>query len=174
MAINSSVVGSGIRRTVMIDTIILVVVYFIPTLSHALSAPLYLFEPMRIALFVSILFLTDRKNAYILAITLPIFSYIVSGHPVLVKNVIIAIELFTNVFILFHLLDKKVNYFYSCFISIIASKILYYGLKYLVIFQGLLSTNLVDTSFIVQLLIACLLSLAFWSIYNKRYNRENG
>ena len=174
MAINSSIISLEKRRVVLIDAAILAVVYSIPTLSHALSVPLYLFEPMRMALFVSILFLPDRKNAYLLAITLPLFSYIVSGHPVVVKNAIIAIELLANVFILYRLLEMNFNYFISCFVSIIASKILYYSLKYFVIYQGLFATKLIDTSIIVQLLISCLLSLAFWSIYNKRDKRING
>ena len=161
-------------KAVLVDIALLAFVYYIPSLSHLFSIPLYLFEPMRIALFVSILLLHNRNNAYILAFTLPLFSYIVAGHPIAVKNMIMALELLTNVFILCRLLDKNVNPFISCSLSIIISKLLYYLLKYGAISIGMLTTSLIDTSLFVQLTITVVLALVFWFSYNVRKERVNG
>lgn len=158
---------SKIWKAVMVDVCILAFVYFIPTLSHITAVPIYYFEPMRIALFISILFLRDYKNAYVLAFTLPIFSFLVAGHPIAVKNVIMAIELFLNVWLLCKLLDRKVNTFLSCLISIVLSKVLYYGMKYSVITAGWLNIKMIDTSILVQIVIATILSVFFWVVYRK-------
>ena len=165
---------SSAWKTIIVDVCILSFVYFIPTLSHLTAIPFYYFEPMRIALFVSILFLRDRNNAYILAITLPLFSYLVAGHPVVVKNAIMAIELFVNVLILCRLLDRKISCFLSCFLAILVSKLIYYGLKYTAISVGWLNSGLIDTSVFVQISIAFLLSLLFWVVYYNRNNQVNG
>lgn len=159
---------SKVWKAVIVDVCILAFVYFIPTLSHLIAVPIYYFEPMRIALFISILFLRDRKNAYVLAFTLPLFSYLVAGHPIAVKNVIMAIELFVNVWILCKLLDRKVSPFLSCLISIVLSKVLYYGMKYIVISAGWLNLKMIDTSILVQIVIAAILSVLFWVVYCKR------
>ena len=175
MAVANNVVTTNrVRKTLIVDSLLLVFIYFIPTLSHAFSVPLYLFEPMRVALFVSILLLRNRNNAYILAVTLPLFSFFVAGHPVAVKNVIMGLELLVNVFFFCKLIDRKVNPFLSCLVSIIISKVLYYILKFTAINAGLLATRLVDTSLYIQLIIAVVLSLGLWVSYNHKENRSNG
>ena len=70
-----------ISRSVLLDAIGLVFVYFIPSISHVLNVPIYLVEPMRIMVILAIAHTTQR-NAYILALTLPLFSYFISAHPV--------------------------------------------------------------------------------------------
>ena len=152
--INKVVTTTRVWKTLILDTFLLVFIYFIPTLSHAFSVPLYQFEPMRIALFVSIMLLRNRNNAYILAVTLPLFSFLVAGHPVAVKNFIMGMELLVNVFLFCKLIDKKINPFWSCFLSVIISKILYYLLKFTAINTGLLATQLIDTPLYIQLIIA--------------------
>ena len=149
------------KTAVLLDIISLLFVYCLPTLSHWLSYPLYYFEPMRIALFTSIFIFPDRRNAYFLAITLPLFSFLVSGHPVAIKNVIMAVELIANIFFLFYLSNKIKNSFVVCLLSILISKLLYYGLKYVAIFCGLLTRSIVDTPILVQSLVAVVLSVIF-------------
>ena len=171
---NSVVTTTRVRKAVIVDSLLLVFIYFIPSLSHAFSVPLYQFEPMRIALFVSILLLRNRNNAYILAVTLPLFSFLVAGHPVAVKNVIMGMELLVNVFLFCKLIDKKVNPFWSCFLSVVISKIFYYLLKLTAIKTGLLSVGLIDTALYIQLIVAVSLSLILWISYNKKGVGSNG
>ena len=170
---NSTIYFTRIQKTLLVDAVILAFVYFIPTISHLVAYPLYYFEPMRVALFASILFLSDKKNAYFLAITLPLFSFVISGHPIAVKNMIMAIELVTNVFFL-NLLSKKHNHFFeACFLSIVLSKSIYYILKYVAISTGLLSIDLLGTPIIYQMIVVMLLSLAYLMV-NIKTTKGNG
>jgi hypothetical protein len=122
---------------------------------------------------VGLLLATNKTNAYFLALTLPIFSFFMSGHPVFPKNILIAAELMTNVF-LFVLLSEKLQYwkngyniFVSMFLSIFLSKIVYYGLKYLFIYFGLLGMGLISTGIGIQITIMLILSLVF-SLFGMR------
>jgi len=94
-----------ITKTILFDIIALSVVYFTPILSHYFALPIYYLEPMRLVLFVSIIF-TSRKNTLLIAVTLPIFSFLVSAHPPLIKALIISFELALNA-IVFFLLETK-------------------------------------------------------------------
>ena len=106
------------------DVIFLMLMYLIPTLSHLTSWPLYMFEPMRCVLLLNLLVLGNKKNAYLMAITLPLFSYFVGSHPVLVKSLIMTIELVMNIW-LFDMFTRKVaNCMLAMLLSILVSKAL--------------------------------------------------
>ena len=92
-------------KSALLDIFALVFVYFVPTLSHLAQLPLYLLEPMRIMLILAIAH-TTRKNAYLLALTLPLFSFVISMHPSLVKSILITAELLLNVWLFYFLLKK--------------------------------------------------------------------
>ena len=135
--------------------------YLIPTLSHLTSWPLYMFEPMRCVLLLNLLVLGNKKNAYLMAITLPLFSYFVGSHPVLVKSLIMTIELVMNIW-LFDMFTRKVaNCMLAMLLSILVSKALYYSLKYVSISFGLLNTDIVDINIFIQLMVALIISMLF-------------
>lgn len=143
------------------DVIFLMLMYLIPTLSHLTSWPLYMFEPMRCVLLLNLLVLGNKKNAYLMAITLPLFSYFVGSHPVLVKSLIMTIELVMNIW-LFDMFSRKVaNCMLAMLLSILVSKALYYSLKYVSISFGLLNTDIVDTNIFIQLMVALIISMLF-------------
>ncbi len=144
-------------RAILFDLFALAFIYFIPTLSHMLSIKLYLLEPMRIMLILAMVH-TRRENAYILALTLPFFSYFISAHPVLVKSGLIAIELTAMVFV-FHWLLRYMHRFAAIFASIWISKLLYYGLKYIAVITVLPAEPLVGTPLMLQLLTSFVFSL---------------
>ena len=150
-----------LQRLVLSDILIFGLIYMVPTFSHLLAFPLYLLDPMRLAVLGSVIFHVDKRNAYLLALTLPIFSFFIGGHPVFFKSAIIAIELISNVAIL-SLLERKFGFgFMAIFTSIISSKILYYGLKYVAITVGVLETTLVDTGLVIQIAVALFISLLY-------------
>lgn len=155
-------------RIAIVDFTILVIVYLIPSLSHLLGFPLYLLDPMRCMVLGSLLFLGNKKNSFLLAITLPLFSFILSGHPIVIKNALIAIELVTNLTLFFLFVSKHLNEGISMFLSIVLSKFLYYGLKYMCIISGLLSVELLSTSLVLQFIVAIVISFAFYLWYKKR------
>ena len=150
------------------DVIFLMLMYLIPTLSHLTSWPLYMCEPMRCVLLLNLLVLGNKKNAYLMAITLPLFSYFVGSHPVLVKSLIMTIELVMNIW-LFDMFTRKVaNSMLAMLLSILVSKALYYFLKYVCISFGLLNTEIVDTNIYIQLIVALIISLLFVKYTEKK------
>ena len=143
----------------ILDLLLLIVLYLLPAISHALVIPFYLLDPMRIIVFISILF-TDKKNSFILALTIPVFSFLLASHPVLIKSLLIAAELIFNLFLFYGLYKKYKNIFVITFLSIVVSKLFYYFLKYIAIQAGLLNFSLISTSLWIQLIVTAAISLA--------------
>ena len=144
-----------------LDTIALIVFLTIPIFSHMLNFPLYLYDPLRFVVFFIIL-ITTNKNALIVALFLPILSTLISGHPVFPKNIIIIIELLSNVLLYNYFLKLKINIFLSVIFSIVISKFIYYFLKYILISFGFLQMELVSTLFSYQLInIVLILIIVF-------------
>lgn len=158
---------SALWQVLSIDFILLAFVYFIPTLSHLVGVPLYVLDPMRLVVLGSIVLVNDKRNPYILAITIPLFSYFVAGHPILYKNLIIAIELTANVYLFNYLIGRTKHVFGAAFGSIIASKALYYLLKYVLISFSVLNTSMVDTSIVIQIVVTLMISIVLSLTYKK-------
>jgi hypothetical protein len=183
MAVSVTRKAVGIGLT---DAVALLFVYLVPTLSHLTSLPFYMIDPMRVAVLGALLVSKDWKNGLVLALSLPLFSFAVSGHPVFPKCLLIAAELSVNV-LLFVWLSRifvrsaSPSSFTSspengsaakapgsaavvgvaAFVSILLSKALYYGLKALVLSAGLMQTELISTALLVQLAVALLISVGF-------------
>lgn len=154
-------------QSILLDTGALVFIYLVPSLSHLLGIPLYLIEPMRVMLILSLTH-TSKYNAYFLALTMPLFSFMISGHPTLLKMGLMTVELVLNVF-LFYLLAKRLKYlFLAVLLSIVISKISYYLIKYMLIQMVLLNTELISTPVTIQLVTALLFSLYSWKFYKDR------
>ena len=149
------------------DAAAVLFVFAVPALSHLTSVPFYLLDPMRMAVLGALLFSKNWKNALVLALALPLFSFAVSGHPVYPKFLLIAVELSANV-LLFAWLSRKMNAGIAAFVSILLSKVLYYGLKAAVLSAGLLQAELISTTIWWQLGVAVGLSAAFAGLWNRR------
>ena len=149
------------------DAAAVLFVFAVPALSHLTSVPFYLLDPMRMAVLGALLFSKNWKNALVLALALPLFSFAVSGHPVYPKFLLIAAELSVNV-LLFAWLSRKMNAGIAAFVSILLSKVLYYGLKAAVLSAGLLQADLISTTIWWQLGVAVGLSAAFAGLWNRR------
>lgn len=132
-------------------------IYLVPVLSHLFALPVYYVEPMRLMLILAIAH-TSKKNAYILAATLPIFSYIVSAHPVFLKTLLISGELLLNVWLFFFLSEKIKNKFGAMLISVGLSKIAYYVLKFALLSAVLLEGSLISTPLAIQFVMMFLFS----------------
>jgi hypothetical protein len=147
---------SKIRNSVLIDGLALAFIYFIPSLAHLVSLPVYMIEPMRVMLILSLAH-SSKWNSYLLALTLPLFSYLVSGHPFFGKMVIITAELVVNVFLFYFLFSRLGKFFWSAFLSIVLSKLLAY-LLYLVFFSF---AFVIEESEVVFLSVQVLTTLIF-------------
>ena len=144
-------------KTYLIDFSLLLMIYFLPAISHLFAFPVYYLDPMRIALVVALVH-TSKKNAYIIALTLPLFSFLISSHPQIIKSFLLSAELVINLSLFFLLKDKLKNVFASLFLSIVTSKVIYYSLKFALISFTLLNDRLFSTPLYFQLMAAVLLS----------------
>ena len=156
-----TVFSTPAARTIGIDILLLAAAYVIPAVAHLYAFPVYYFDPMRVILLTGLLLTADRRNAYILAVTLPLFSFLVSGHPVFPKNLLIMAELAANV-AFFAWMGKRIkSVFAAMLLSIICSKVLYYALKGVLVSTALLDMSFISTGLGYQLLVAVGIAAAF-------------
>lgn len=152
--------------SILIDLSALAFIYFTPTISHVINLPVYFIEPMRLMIVFALVH-TNKNNAYLLALTLPIFSFLISAHPVLPKMLLITFELSLNVF-LFYLFSKKMKYIFpAIFASIIISKVVYYLIKFGMIHFAIIQSNLISTPILIQVTTTAAFSLYVYLIYKK-------
>lgn len=155
-------------KTYTIDLLLISFIYFLPALSHLVAFPVYYLDPMRIALVITLAH-TSKRNSFLIAFTLPLFSFLISSHPQIIKSVLISSELLVNLGLFFLISSKIKNIFVSMFTSIVLSKIIYYAAKYFLINAGLINDSLISTPIYFQLAVIILLSI-YLLIVNKRSN----
>jgi len=151
---NSRVNKSSI---IIFDFIALSSIYLIPTLSHIFNFPVYYLDPMRLMVFLVIIH-TNKKNSYLIAATLPLVSYITSSHPVFIKSLTMSVELILNVWLYYEFSKILNNKFVPAALSIIVSKVVYYGVKYFLVSIALLSTSIISTPLHFQIIVLLLIS----------------
>lgn len=133
----------------LFDLAAITFIYFIPAISHMLSFPIYLLEPMRIVLILALVH-THKINALVLAATLPFFTFLISGHPILPKAILISGELVINVILFFAIANQVKSKFAAILTSIILSKLVYYLAKFILIQVAVLEMGLISTSLWIQ------------------------
>lgn len=162
-------------RSALIDGFALAFIYLMPTISHIIPFPVYFMEPMRIMVVLAMMH-THRNNAYILALTLPVFSFAIAMHPVFVKSLLIALEL-TAMVALFYGLRKYTKDAIAIFASIILGKILYYVMKFFAVQWALITLrpneSIVGIALWIQLITTVIISGYVWLIMNKK-KQHNG
>lgn len=144
--------------TSLIDLGIVAALYILPGLTHILPVPLYMIDPMRLLLFLTLL-TTHRMNSLVLAATIPFLSTLFSGHPVFPKNILIATELSINVIFFHWILRKQGSILLAGTLSILVAKVGYYLMKFGFLSVGILGGTLVSTAFGYQLIPLILLPL---------------
>lgn len=152
--------------TVLLDLGAIALIYFLPAISHMLSFPIYLIEPMRIMLILAVAH-TTRRNAYLLALTLPLFSYLISAHPVFLKSLLISIELVVNVWLFFAISSSIRNRFAAMALAIAGSKLFYYLLKFGLLSMALINGNLISTPIYLQVITTLIFSAYIFLLSRK-------
>jgi len=154
-------------KIILFDCLALAIVFFVPKIGEILQLPFYMIEPMRLMVIISIAHF-KRFNAFLLALTLPLFSWIVSGHPEFYKMLVMTCEIMVNVFLFYFLIHKFGSVFLSMIIAIIVSKVLCYTL-YLVFFSIMFIKEEAQPSFLIaQLITTLVFSTYVFFIYRKR------
>ncbi|MFH0736633.1 MAG: hypothetical protein V1773_00790 [bacterium] len=162
-----SIKTKTLLKSTVFDFFAIMFIYFAPTLSHLTNFPLYYFDPMRFVLILALVH-TKKENAFIIAFTLPLFSFFVSSHPVFAKAGLIMMELSLNLVIFYYLTKKFNNVILPIFISIIASKIVYYLLKYFLINTYVLDGQLFSTPVFLQFAAVLLFSSYVYFLYKEK------
>lgn len=166
-SVSKSFLSFRVIRTFLVDLFALGFILLMPGVSHLTGVPFYFIEPMRIMLVVALIF-TSRYNAYILALALPVFSFLVSGHPVPVKMLIIMVELVLNVWFFIFLFQKTRRPFMSLFSAIVISKIFCY-LTYWIVFSWAFVVDESQAIFVVaQFVVTLILSATIAIVASKR------
>jgi len=158
-------------RSAIFDVFALAFIFLVPAFSHMLSIPLYFIEPMRIMVVLAMVH-THRNNAFILALALPLFSFMISGHPIFAKAAIIGIELAVMVGV-FYLLRRYVHVFGAIFTAIIASKLFYFGVKFFVPIKAMQSLNYAsffEYSIVIQIVVSLAISSYVWILLSRNKN----
>jgi len=140
-------------------------IYLIPLLSRSLQIPFYYIDPMRLLVVLAIAH-TSRRNAYILAIILPLFSFVISSHPSMYKMLSIMIELILNIWLFYFLWKRMKTVFVAMLASIVISKMIYYLLKYFLIEIDLIQSSLFATPWLAQMIMTLAFSLYVWMIFS--------
>lgn len=154
-------------KTLLIDSGALAFIYFVPALSHLLALPVYFIEPMRLMLIISIAH-TSKRNSYIIAATLPLFSFLISAHPNPVKMLLITGELLLNVWLYYYILQKSGKVFVSMISGIIISKAAYYFVKFALLSALVLSGSLVSTPIFIQVITTLIFSGYLFLVFRKK------
>jgi hypothetical protein len=156
-AILKNKISKDILKGSIFDVFAIAGIYLVPTLSHLFALPIYFIEPMRLMLILAIAH-TSKKNAYFLAASLPIFSFIVSAHPVFLKTLLISGELLFNVWLFFFLAEKIKNKFGAMVLSIGIAKLAYYAIKFGLLSFVLLEGSLISTPILMQVVTTLIFS----------------
>jgi hypothetical protein len=155
-------------KSAVIDILALAFVYFLPSMVHLFpSVNLWYAEPMRLMLILSLVH-ARKENSYILALTLPIFSLLVSSHPSFPKSLLIITDLILNTYLFFYLSKKFGNVLIGIAGSILISKIVYYGLKYILISSAVITPPLITTPLYFQVITTVLFSAYLWLFLRKQ------
>lgn len=149
------------RNVLLIDVVLLAALYLVPGFSHLTALPVYVLEPMRIGLIVALLF-TNRTNAYFIALTVPLASVLLTGHPEPLKAVLMMMEFSVLVASYGFLADHwRLKAFPALLSAILLGKLVYYSLKSLALGAGWLSGTLVSTPIKFQLILAIVTAAVF-------------
>jgi hypothetical protein len=166
----SSIQIRELIKALLLDLVAFAFVFFTPKIGEFLDLPFYMIEPMRLMIIVSIAH-SSRANSYLLALTLSLFSWTVSGHPEFYKMLVMTAELTANVFLFYYLLRKTESVFLSMILSIVVSKVLCYTL-YLVFFSMMFFREEADTPFLIAQVITTLVFSFYVLVITKKYHNK--
>lgn len=142
------------KNVFLIDVILLTTLYVLPGFSHLTALPLYMFEPMRVAIIVALLF-TNRANAYLIAFTIPLVSSFITSHPVPFKALLMGIEFLVLVATYAYLVRlDRIPAFVALTAGILLGKVVYYLMKFVALNTGLLAGGMISTPVQTQFVLA--------------------
>ncbi len=138
--------------------------------SHRIGVPLYKINPMHWVVYFVILFKKPSFSSIaILAFALPLTSNILTGHPLIIKSIIMSFELliYGMIFsLLYNHVSKSIPFAYI--VSQIVGHIIYFSLKYILIKIELMNSVMFTSSVIIQIIVFIILGLCLQIISTQR------
>lgn len=110
------------------DIVLLALICVVPAISHVAGVALYKLNPMLLCLSASMLLVGDRRNAYLMAVLLPLTSMVVTGMPLMANMLCMIPELLVFV-ALFDISRRRIPLFVSYVAAALASKVVFYALR---------------------------------------------
>lgn len=147
-------------RTLLTDVVVLVTFYLTVNFAHILPFALYQLDPMKIFILLTVAY-SSRGNALLMALALPLLSFLSTGHPVAPKFLLIGAELMIFVWVMGIGSGVKYEKWLSFLGAVVVSKVAYYSLKAGIIGLGWLNQELFSTGLFSQLIALGVLSLVF-------------
>ncbi len=126
-----TVKSQTIVRLTAIDAVLLTLACLVPAASHLLAVPLYMLNPMLAVLLVGMLVGHDWRNSLVLALLLPLVSFLVVGMPTAPKMLCMMAEMVTLVS-LFTVFVKRWAVLPAVLAAVMVGKVVYYLLKMVV------------------------------------------
>ena len=165
----TSVKVQSLWRIAAIDVLLLTVACLVPTVSHLLAWPLYYLNPMLLVLLAGMLLVRDRRNAYLLAVLLPVVSMLAVGMPTPLKAVCMVAEYASVVFVS-GLLQRWNDWFVgtlgAMLVAMLTGKAVYYLLKALILAPAVLVSTPVTVQLAVVVVAATLYATVKLKIKN--------
>lgn len=160
------------RQVVWVDIACFLLCVVAVELSHLTTFPSHLFEPIRMIVIMSLFYFGYKRgfsivNSCALAFLLPLFSSLISGHPIFLKCFLMSIELFLNILFLVFI-GKYTKIFFAVFLSILLSKVVYYILKYYLIVNGIMDSNFISIGAFYQLIVMFCYSILISYIFKDK------
>ena len=146
-------------RVAAIDILLLGIACSIPALSHLLAWPLYWLNPMLLMLLAGMFLVGDRRNAYLLAVLLPVVSMIAVGMPTPTKAFCMVAEYSTVVFVIGRLQawnGRFVGKLGAILLAMLGGKAVYYLLKAVLLAPAVLVSTPVWVQLVVVVAAAAL------------------
>ena len=153
-----------------IDSVLLVVACGVPTLSHLLAWPLYWLNPMLLVLLAGMMLVSDRRNAYLLAVLLPVVSMLAVGMPTPLKAFCMVAEYLTVVFVSSRLQTwngRFVGTMGAMLLAMLAGKVVYYLLKAVLLAPAVL----VSTPIWVQLVVVLVAAAIYATVMKQKVKK---
>lgn len=149
-----------LKGTLLLDAALLSAACLLPAFSHLLALPLYQFNPMLLLLLASLALVDDRRNAYLMALLLPVVSMLVVGMPTPAKALCMAAE-YSAVVALYGVFSEhtRMGSQFSILLAMLAGKGVFYAFKAVVIAPVVLIGTSVWIQAISMLLCAALFAV---------------
>ena len=160
----TSVSKKNIAANAALCVLLIAIACAVPSASHLLNIPIYKANPMLALLLIGIALSKDWRVGLALAVLMPVASFLTTGMPDGGKAVCMVAEYAALTSVFFLTSQKLTHTLLSIFIATVAGKIVYYGMKLLILSPA----TLIGTEWWIQLTSVVVLCCLFAIVYRKR------